>query len=203
MIRIAKVALWALMCFTVSMNANAFSLERYAEGVHYTTLQNLPHKPNTVVEYFSFGCPHCSHLEPFVEAWLKTKPANVHFERVPAGWNAKFKILAQTYYSMEALNILDKVPAVFEHIHKRGKAIKTEEDAIALMATFGADKDVVQKTWVNSEVISKVREANGMFAKYQVKGVPAIIVNGKYLTSVSLAGSEQELFEVVDFLLAK
>ena len=71
------------------------------------------------------------------------------------------------------------------------------------MKTLGVADDKIDATWNADSVKAKVRGAGGLFAKNQVRGVPALLVNGQYQTSVSMAGSEQELFDVIRFLLSK
>lgn len=192
------------LALLLSLNAAAFSMERFVEGVHYKTIGDAPVASKTVIEFFSFGCPHCNHLEPHVEEWLKAKPDTVKFERVPATWNKKFQVLAQLYYSLEALDKLgDNVPKTFDYIHKQGRHIHTQKEALDYMASLGISAEDAEQVWQSEGVKSKVQTAGALFSKYQVRGVPAILVNGKYQTSVSMAGSEKELFEVVNFLLNK
>ena len=51
------------------------------EGKQYTRIKNaLPAekgKKIEVIEFFSYGCPHCNDLEPFLQEWMKTLPADV------------------------------------------------------------------------------------------------------------------------------
>ena len=51
-----------------------------------------------VIEFFSYGCPHCYRFEPFVQAWLKTKPEDVSVLRVPVAFHDEWKFYAQAYY---------------------------------------------------------------------------------------------------------
>jgi len=39
--------------------------------------------------------------------------------------------------------------------------------------------------------------------KYRIQGVPTFIVNGKYLVDSTHAGSQEKIFEVVDYLIQK
>jgi len=40
-----------------------------------------------------------------------------------------------------------------------------------------------------------------MAARYGVNGVPAIIVNGKYRTNATLAGSQEKMIDVINQLI--
>ena len=181
-----------------------FGMERFVEGVHYTRAENGAPQPNSVVEFFSFGCPHCAHLEPAVEKWLQTKPAQVEFSRVPAIWNPRFAFLAQVYFTVEALGLKgDAIQAVFNHIHKDNKPLTNEQEAAALFAGLGVDAGRFKAVWDAPELKTKMSGAQEILVRFKVSGVPAFLVGGQYMTSVNMAGSEAELFEVIAFLLSK
>ena len=182
----------------------AFSLERYVEGVHYEKVAGAERKPDTVMEFFSFGCPHCNHLEPLVEKWLKTKPEAMQFTRVPAAWNPRFKVLAKLYYVIVALGIEDKaVPAVFDYLHKQNQVIDGRASAWAALSGLEVKEADFAKAWEDEQVETKANTAGRIYGQYQIRGVPAMVVNGQYKTSVKMAGSQNELFEVINFLLTK
>jgi len=187
-----------------SAAVQAFGVERFVENVHYSKVPGGAPQPGTVVEFFSFGCPHCAHLEPAVEKWLKSKPADADFSRVPATWNPRFQFLARVYFTLEELGIADKsMQAVFDYLHQDKKPLATDQEVVALLSGMGVDKDRVEAAWNAPHMDDKLRNAHQMLGRYKVSGVPAFVVGGQYMTSVNMAGSEQELFDVINFLLAK
>ena len=192
----------ALVAMTYGVSSWAFGVERYLEGVHYSVAPNGKPAPHTVVEFFSFGCPHCAHLEPGLEQWLKTKPANVTFTRVPATWNPYFEFMGRVYYAMKDQGI-DKSAAadLFDHIHKKGLPMRTKEDVESFIVSHGGDKAKFEKFWSSAQMEKDIEDAGKTFARYQVSGVPTILVDGQYMTSESQAGSETGLFKVINFLL--
>lgn len=201
---IIKNLVCAVVFAVCSSGTFAFSLERYTEGVHYTKVAGAEAKPNTVMEFFSYGCPHCYHLESDVEAWMDKKPESIQFNRVPATWNAPFQTLAQLYFALENMSELDKAhKAAFDYLHNDKKSIRSMKDALVFAKEQGLDEGVFTIAWNDKQVKSKLNESGKLFAKFKIRGVPAMVVNGQYSTSVSMAGSEKELFEIVDFLLKK
>ena len=61
---------------------------RWKAGTNY--LPVVPAQPTSVgpdkvevMEVFWYACPHCFDLEPYMQSWLKKKPANVEFVRAP------------------------------------------------------------------------------------------------------------------------
>ena len=60
-----------------------------------------------------------------------------------------------------------------------------------------------QKAFSSFAVESKVLHAEDLNRRYKITGTPTIVVNGKYVTDVKMAGGEDELFQVVNELAAR
>ena len=59
-----------------------------------------------VVEFFSFMCPACFRMESTVQRWLKQKPEDVEFMRVPVTLgNRAWRLVGKAYYIAEELNV--------------------------------------------------------------------------------------------------
>ena len=182
--------------------------EQYKEGTNYELISPPQPTENTatveVTEVFWYACPHCSHLEPALLAWLKHKPANVTFIRMPAVLNPSWELLARAYYVAEDLNVLDKTHgAIFSAIHTQHVNLNTDDDVIAFFKTQGLAEADVRNAMSSFSVETKLRRAKQMGERYGITGVPAIIVNGKYRVTGSLAGSNENIIKVVDFLVSK
>jgi thiol:disulfide interchange protein DsbA len=191
--------------FVVLLPGSALAKE-YQEGKEYVLLTTQ--QPTStgdkieVVELFWYGCPHCSELEPQVQAWLKRKPEDVELVRMPAIVSPRWELLAQAYYTAELLDVTDKIhPALFEAIHKKHMKINDEAALQAFFVDQGVSADDFKKTFNSFAVAVKMNNARQMTRRYKITGVPTIIVNGKYSTGASLAGSNQAVFEVVDYLV--
>jgi thiol:disulfide interchange protein DsbA len=204
-----------LLPFAISA---AWAAADFVEGTHYTRLAtpqptSAPDKIE-VVELFSYSCPHCFHLEPQLGTWLKAKPDDVVFVRLPVIFRPEWEVLAKAYFTADILGVLDKThAALFDAIHVKNQKFG---DAAAMQAFFtshGVSEDDFKKTFNSFAVAVKVNSAKLMARRYAITGVPTIIVNGKFSTSATLAGSdekglnEKELnektLEVVDYLVAQ
>ena len=180
----------------------------YNEGEHYEAI--TPAQPTSskdkieVVEMFWYGCPHCFRLEPFVDRWLKKKPANVKFVRMPGVFRPSWEIHARAYYTAEILGVVDKVHRpMFDAIHEMKKPMNTESAILALFKKHGVDEKEFKRIFKSFAVETKLRRAKDMGKRYQAKGVPALIVNGKYRTSGHAAGGNPKVFKVVNHLVKK
>ena len=182
---------------------------RFKEGTHYRTLPvaqptGVPPGKVEVAEIFWYGCPHCYTLEPHVEAWRATMPANVEFVRIPASLNQSWQIHARVYYTAEALGVLDQVhEELFRQIHSRGSRLDTEASLIEFFGRYGVTEAQFTETFNSFAVQTKLRQSDSLVRRYRITGVPAVVVNGKYVTGADMAGGEKRVFEVVDFLIER
>lgn len=196
-----RYLLLILLACVLPMAIHAADPPLFQEGKDYVRV-STPVPPATpgkveVVEMFWYGCPHCYDLEPVTEEWLKRKPENVVFMRVPVAFGATWEPGARAYYAAEALGVLDKLhPALFDAFHKRRK-LSTEDELATFFAEHGVDQEAFRKAYKSFQTETQLRRGNQLAQRYGLKGVPAVIVNGKYDIR------SPRMFEVVDFLIAR
>ena len=189
--------------------SSAYAQERFEAGKHYTIIGEtqpvVTGDKIEVRELFWYGCPHCFKIEDALEAWVANgMPEDAEFVRMPAIFSQVWEQHAKLYYTLEAMGNLDVMHRkVFDAIHIEEKQLIKEDDMIDFAQDQGLDKAAFEETLESFTVNSKVNAAKANIAKYQVTGVPAIVVAGKYLTDVTSAGSEQNMFAVIDFLINK
>lgn len=145
-----------------------------------------------VLEFFSYSCPHCAILEPKVEAWSKTLPADVVLRRVPVAFNAGMADLQKLYYTLEAMDRLDLHPKVFDAIHQKRERLFDAKTITSWVAKQGVDKARFEQTFGSFGVQTKVNKANELANKYQIDGTPSLAVGGKFVTSPALANGYDE-----------
>ncbi len=157
-----------------------------------------------VVEVFWYGCPHCYDFEPYVENWLKDLPEDVEFRRMPGIFNKSWIAHAKAYFTAEKLGVLDKIHgSLFGALHRERKRIYTEDELKDFFISKGIDGDEFTRVFNSSEIETKFKQAFVMGQRYKITGVPAVIVNGKYMTSASMTGSYENLLKTVDQLADK
>jgi thiol:disulfide interchange protein DsbA len=189
----------------VTLGLTGTSSVMAAEGYEMVT----PAQPTTaskdqveVVELFWYGCPHCFKLEPYVERWLKRKPKNVKFVRMPGVFRPSWEVHARAYYTAEILGVVDKVhKPMFDAIHEQKRQMNTEAAIMALFQEHGVSNKDFKRVFNSFAVETKLRRAKDMGQRYGVKGVPTLIVNGKYRTGAQEAGGNAKVFAVVNQLV--
>ncbi len=216
---IASVIVAAAAAAAISVRAcadtgtAAASLEKWQAGTHYTLVEK-PQPPTAakgkveVDEVFWYGCGHCYKLDPTLETWNQGKAAYVEFVRVPVVWGPVHRQHAKLFYVLQALGRTDLHTTVFDAIHRDGNmlAAYTDEEARAIQRTFLQQHGVTAKAFDDAydsmPVASSLARAEQLTKAYDVASVPLIIVNGKYLTSVSQAGSAEQLITLINDLAA-
>jgi len=177
-----------------------------AEGRDYTKLE--PPQPSgvapgkiEVLEFFSYACPHCSAFEPTLEAWQKTLPADVVFKRVPVPFLMNAENFMRTYYALESMGAVDAVQLkIFRAIHIERTRLETGENMAEFVAKSGVDPTKFLAAFKSFSVATSVAKAKKMMADYKVESVPLLIVQGRFVTSPSLAGGPERALAVVDGL---
>lgn len=156
------------------------------------------------MELFWYGCPHCYHFEPTINPWIAKLPDDVNFVRVPAMFGGVWDLHGQMFITLQTMGVEAKVhSAVFEAIQKDGKKLATPEEMAEFLATQGVDKDAFLKTYNSFGVKGQVANAKRLGMAYQISGVPALIVNGKYRFDIGSSGGPEQALDVADQLIAK
>ena len=181
----------------------------YVEGTHYNAIAEPVRvaDPNKieVTEVFWYGCPHCYAFEPLLESWVEKLPSDVAFVRSPGMWNELMKTHAQIFYVSKELGVLDKMHSItFDNFHVKNNYLQTPEEIRAMYVAEGIAAADFDKAWASFQVNAAVRQADSRMRAYGVRGVPNLIVNGKYLISTGESVPTQaDMLKIADFLIAK
>ncbi|CUA92212.1 MULTISPECIES: thiol:disulfide interchange protein DsbA/DsbL [Comamonas] len=156
-----------------------------------------------VVEFFWYSCPHCNAFEPQFEAWAKSQPADVVVRRVPVAFNASFVPQQKLYYALEGMNLLPQLHAkVFRTIHVDRNLLKTDDAIFDWVGKQGVDLAKFKEVYNSFTVANQARKAAQLQNEYDVEGVPAMGVAGRYYTDGTKAGNMENVLRVVNALVA-
>ncbi len=190
--------------FVLTPLATAFAADTYTAGKDYEVLSapGVVDKPGMIEvrEFFWYGCPHCYRLEPNVAAWLKTKPTDVNFVRTPAAMNPVWEQNARGYYAIDMMGLTDKVHGpLFSTIHEKNVRLYDQNTLGIFYKAFGADQNRFNSLFNSFAVTGKVAQGKALAMRYKLEGVPAMVVNGKYVVK----GEDAKVIQVVNYLIAK
>jgi thiol:disulfide interchange protein DsbA len=220
----AHNALLAAVASTVAAATPAASADAPAgptawqDGVNYTRIvpaqpTDVPAGQVEVLEFFWYACPHCSALQPMVDAWKKTKPAYITFVPVPVTWSEGHRALARLFYTLESLGKLEQLHGeIFKEIQvnndplvARDPADETETERVqtAFAKKEGISESAFKAAYHSMGVEAHLQRADELVQRYRIDGVPTFVVNGKYVADVRSAGSPQSLLTLVGDLSAQ
>lgn len=179
----------------------------FVEGQHYLEVSLLQPVEGgakiEVREFFWYGCPHCYRLEPEIERWLKRKPANVRYLRTP-GVAPKWLPHARAYYAFEALGAVDRVHAAFfRAVHEHKRALDDEASLVEFARENGVDAEGFRAALRSFGVRLQLEKARQLNVEAGIGSVPALLVDGRYLTTPTMAGGDAAVMKVVDYLIGQ
>ncbi|MBN9205902.1 thiol:disulfide interchange protein DsbA/DsbL [Methylibium petroleiphilum] len=181
--------------------------ERPVEGKHYVAVS--PRQPTLdprqveVLEFFAYGCEHCHAFEPTIDAWQKKLPADVRFRRIPVAFREGPMVMHQKlFFAIETLGLVQQLHGkVFTAMHVERRRFQTPEDVADFGAKNGVDPSGLVGALNSVSAATKAKQATLLATGYKFQGTPSIGVNGRWLTSGSMAGSNEKSLAVAEHLI--
>lgn len=199
----------ALLAAASLIFASLAAAQDIKEGRDYTVIATpqateAPGKIE-VVELFWYGCSHCFDFDPLLNKWLKNLPKDVVFRRIPAIFpNGNWAPGARIFYALEATGQLDKLHGeVFDAMHVDRYNLNDPKVLTAWLGKKGIDAQKFMDAYNSFAVQGKVQRSLQLTKGYGINGVPALVVQGKYMPATGAAGSYEDVLVVVDKLIAK
>ena len=147
-----------------------------------------------------------TRFKTIVEDWKPTLPKDVKYVQMPGFFGPnEWRTHAKLYYALESMGLNQKThSAIFDEIQNRRNRLNNGSDmAEFLNKRFGTSKKKFADAYNSIGVAHKLGNASGKIAGYQLTGVPAVVVDGRYVVSPGMAGSLEEMPVIVDFLIEK
>ena len=155
-----------------------------------------------VIEFFYYGCPVCYELEPALARWYFNSPGAVALRRVPALSSDNWDHFAKLFYALESVGQLERLHwPVYDQFHFDGVKLNEEAEMVNWVGKNSVDKDKFIAAYRSPAIQAKLATARQMIQAYDIKGVPSIVVDGKYVTSARMAGGTRELMQVIGQLV--
>lgn len=199
---------FGLLAASLMLLAGATALHAQVPSQHFTELaQPIPVATGErieVIEFFYYGCPVCYEAQPHIARWLLTAGNDVVLRRVPAVSSDGWEPFARSFFTLEAMGLLARLHwPVYDNFHFDGKHLNEEKEIADFVASNGGDRAKFTESWNSAEIKAKVGAAQAMLETYQVRGVPSLVIDGKYVTSARLTGSVKQMMVVAGQLVAR
>jgi thiol:disulfide interchange protein DsbA len=173
-------------------------------GHDYTVLAVAQRQENNgkidVVEFFSWGCPHCYEFYPKLARWLATLPKDASFKRVPVGLgHPEWEALGKAYYALQSTGDVDRLDSqIFEDIHKNHVWLYDEQSITVWVGKHGVDVAKFTAAYRSFGVNTSEAQAEQKAEDYRLGGVPTLAIAGKYMVT----GNQEKMLTTSDQLLA-
>ncbi|ELW8975370.1 thiol:disulfide interchange protein DsbA [Yersinia enterocolitica] len=200
----------ALVGIVMAFSASA---AQFTDGTQYQTLNKPVTGEPQVLEFFSFYCPHCYQFEEVYhvpQAVKKALPEGTKMTRYHVEFLGPLgKQLTQAWAVAMALGVEEKItPLMFEGVQKT-QTVQTPDDirnVFIKAGVSGEDYDAALNSFVvKSLVVQQQKAAEDL----ELRGVPAMFVNGKYMIkndgmdTSSMDTYVKQYADVVKFLLTQ
>jgi thiol:disulfide interchange protein DsbA len=200
----------AMLSVTTLMGtATAWAQQAFRSGKDYITLERpvateAGSGKIEVLEFFWYSCPHCNQFEPAFEQWVKNAPKDVVVRRVPVAFRDDFVPQQRLYYTLEAMNLVEKMHIrVFTAIHGEKLMLNSDASVLAWVEKQGIDKAKFAETYKSFGVATKAKRAVQLQNDFKIEGVPSLGVAGRFYIDGTLAGSMPRALQVADALIAQ
>ena len=200
----------AMLSVTTLMGtASAWAQQAFRSGKDYITLERpvateAGSGKIEVLEFFWYSCPHCNQFEPAFEQWVKNAPKDVVVRRVPVAFRDDFVPQQRLYYTLEAMNLVEKMHIrVFTAIHGEKLMLNSDAAVLAWAEKQGIDKAKFEQAYKSFGVATKAKRAVQLQNDFKIEGVPSLGVAGRFYIDGTLAGSMPRALQVADALIAQ
>ena len=185
------------------------------EGVHYLRLAERATPALAgrieVAEFFWYECPFCNALEPALEKWAAGLGPEVAFRRVPVWFRPEpFATQQRLFYAMQSLGLESRLhQRIFSAIHQERARLRTPDEIATFALLNGTDPIAFMQAYASPEVGQRADEARRLTAAAGVRDVPALLIDGRFLTHGALASTNAEvpgnerMLDVADALLKR
>jgi thiol:disulfide interchange protein DsbA len=155
-----------------------------------------------VIEFFSYGCGHCYAFDQYLKSWVEKNKQNVIFKRIPVGFNKSYEKYQKLFYSLESIGKLEQVhDKAFSAVHQENNPLQTDDDITKFASKNNIDSKQLLAVYHSFSIATKAKQATKISDDYQIDGVPAVLIGGKYVTSSQMVGGRDEVIKVMDYLV--
>jgi protein dithiol oxidoreductase (disulfide-forming) len=181
--------------------------ERIVEGKHYLTVS--PRQPTRdpkqveVLEFFAYGCSHCNAFEPAIDAWQKRLPADVVFRRIPVAFReVPFVLHQKMFFAIEMLGLVEQLHRkVFTAVHNERQRFEKPEEVADFAVKHGVNRTRFLDALNSFAVATRAKQATALTAGYKIQGTPSIGIDGRWVTTGSMAGTNERSLAVAEYLV--
>ncbi len=184
---------------------------QFQQSRHYRRLS--PTQPTSsgpdqveVAMLFSYGCTPCRTLEADLARSYPPagRTARHSLVRIPLVAGDTGVLWARAWYTAVALGRVDELhAAMYREVLDAGRALDSEDELRALFTRTGVTAQAFDELFHSTRITADVRRAADLARRYRVSSAPAVVVNGRYVTTVDMAGGREATAQLVAELFTR
>ncbi|WP_228289591.1 thiol:disulfide interchange protein DsbA/DsbL [Shewanella cyperi] len=198
--RVLALTLLAMMLQVIGITAQAAN---FIEGRDYLKVAGIPEAQQPVLrEFFSYNCPHCYRKDPAVEALTQALGKQVEFTRTPvAGGRAAWVFSQKAYFLAQQFKLTEvSHKPLFDRIQTA--PFRSDAELKDFFVGLGVKAEDLDKALASADLTLALSNYDTLAQLAEIKGVPSLLVNGKYLIR-DHGQSTEEMAQLVRFLSEK
>lgn len=157
----------------------------YAEGTYYRVLSSPVQQDQPepfIVEYLWVGCPACQRFEPVMQGVKAEFPA-VNVIRRHGVFNQRWALDARFYHAASEIAGRDIGTAMLAFYQAQAPELPDFNDISVFLRQQGLDEEAVFDKADSPEIVAIMEQTLAEMQENQIPGVPAVVVNGRYLVA--------------------
>ncbi len=191
------VVLIGLLAVSMQVSASV----KFKENVHYTKLaEPMPAGLATVTEFFYYGCTTCYELVPIIDEWAKRQ--EVDYSVIPAHSETVLVDAARMHHTADVIGELSTLYTVNYRMMQHEMPLQGADRVNHYLDQYKIDREAYWRAWSSAQVEQRLRDSAALTKQAQVFKTPTFIVHGVYKVDIEKMSSIEQLFEVLDFLVA-
>ena len=157
------------------------SSTHFTEGNQYVALklpagQAAPTGPVEVVEAFSYGCPHCAEVAPYMDKLRAGLPKGVTVRYMPVVFSEAWAPYAQAFYAARQLGVLEQThdamfQAMLEHY-----PLNSLQDMATWYGRHGVDPQKFMAAATSAETTQQMAADQHTEMGWGVDSTPTLVV---------------------------
>lgn len=184
--------------------ATSVQATTYEEGTHYEKRSEIKSKTPEIREFYSYWCGHCFSMQDMFHRIADKFKDKAKFVRNPVDlMGGAMGPESQKALAVATLIGIDEEfsNTLFKSMHQEGKIPHSINDFVYIFEQLGIPEDKFNRDYISFPVQGMVASWNKATEDLNIDAVPEIVVNGKYVVNMSAVNNEEELINVIDYVL--
>ncbi|RUO20947.1 hypothetical protein CWE08_07550 [Aliidiomarina iranensis] len=179
----------------------------FTEGDYYRVLENPVQGDRAepfIVEYFWVGCPACQRFEPIIQGVKQAFPETPVVRR-HAVFNERWALDARIYHATSEVAGRDVGTEMLAFYQSQAPDLPDFADLSVFFQQQGLDEEAIFDIADTAEIVSTMEQTFNEMQSNEIPGVPAIVVNGRYLVKNPLPEdmrTQEDYNQLIEHLLS-